>query len=281
MKHIRLIKMKKFILAFMFIVLFSGCYENDDPPITLPEEYVDVAFSPIDTRINIGIFEEMEQSGRIIKLLFTTEEAYSPAGSQILGNISRNGNIYQIELNELDISDCGAAITVPAMAFFELGDMDDGDYLLSIEINSKIVNVMITVSEFSFNLTIQPNSILTVNQSSILRIPQTTIWGQAESFTSEPYRLFLDSLVILGAEPHGLQAGNYRYFEIFSPDSFDTHSAKGRRYGEYFLYNFDPDTLILRNLVKRFAKRYDDSIYVKLDGGRGELYRSTVLRNEP
>ena len=273
--------MKKFLLAFTFLILFSGCYESDDPPIILPEEYVDVAFSPIDTRINIGIFEEIEQSGRIIKLLLTTEESYSPAGSKILGSISRSGNIYQIELTDLDISDCGAAITVPAMAFFELGDMDDGDYLLSIEINDDTVNAMITVSEFSFNLTIQPNSILTVNQGSILRIPQTIIWGQAESITTEPYRLFLDSLIILGAESYDLQAGNYRYFEVFSPDSFDTHSAMGMRYGEYFLYNFDPDTLILRNLIKRFAKRYDDSIYIGLDGGRGELYRSTVLRNEP
>ena len=281
MKHTSLINMKKFILVFVFIVLFSGCYENDDPPIILPEDYVNVTFSPIDTKINIGIYEEIDQSGRIIKLLFTTEEEYSPAGSKILGNISRNGNIYQIELNELDISDWGATITVPAMAFFELGNMDDGDYLLSIEINNKIVNAVITVTEYSFNLTIQRNNILTVNQNTILRIPQTIIWGQTESFTPEPYHLFLDSLIILGAEPHGLQAGNYRYFEVLSPDSFDTHSAMGRRYGEYFLYRFDPDTLISRNLIKRFAKRYDDSIYIKLDGGRGELYRSTVLKHEP
>ena len=273
--------MKKFIIALTFILLFSGCYENDDPHFILPEDYVDVPFSPIYTRINIGIFEEIEQSGRVIKLLLTTEDVYSPAGSKILGSISRNGNIYQIKLDELDISDCGAAITVPAMAFFELGDMDDGEYWLSIGINDDTVNAIITVSEQSFYFTLQRNSILTINQNPILRIPQTTIWGQAESIMSEPYRLFLDSLLILGAEPHGLQAGNYRYFEVFSPDSFDTHSAMGMRYGEYFLYNFDPDTLILRNLVKRFAIRYDDSIYVRLDGGRGELFRSTVLKHEP
>ncbi len=273
--------MKKFIFALTFILLFFGCYEDDDSHFVLPEDYVEVPFTPIDTRINIGIFEEIEQSSRVIKLLLTTEDVYSPDGSKILGSISRNGNTYQIELDELDISDCGGAITTPAMAFFELGDMNNGDYLLSIKINGVTVNALLTVSEESFHFALQSNNIITINQNSILRIPQTTIWGQAESITAEPYRLFLDSLIILGAEPYDLQAGNYRYFEVFSPDSFDAHSAMGMRYGEYFLYNFDPDTLILRNLIKRFAKRYDDSIFIGLDGGRGEQFRSTVLKHEP
>lgn len=273
--------MKKNTLIFVFLVLFSGCFMNNDSPVILPDEYVDVAFSPIDTRINIGIFEEIEQDGRKIFLMLKTEEVYSPTGSKILSSISRDGNTYQIELTELDISDIGAAIFAPATAFFELGDMENGDYLISITINGEIVKSMIVVSESGFHLSVQPNNILTIAQSAILRIPQTTIWGQAESCTPEPYRLFLDSLLFLGAEPHGLQEGNYRYFEVFSPDSFDTHSAMGMRYGEYFLYDFDADTLILRNLVKRFAKRYGDSVNVQLDGGRGELYRSTVLDNEP
>lgn len=273
--------MKKYALIFAFCVLFLGCFLDDDPPVILPEEYVEADFSPIDSRINIGIFEEIAQSGRKIILLMKTEELYSPAGSKIPGNITRNDNIYQIELTELDISDFGATIMAPATAFFELGDMDDGDYLLSIKINGEIVKAMIVVSELSFDLSVQPNNILTITESEILRIPETTIWGQAESHTAEPYRLFLDSLLIFGAEPHGLQAGNYGYFEVFSPDSFNTHSAMGSRYGEYFLYDFDVDTLILRNLVKRFAERYDDSIYVQLNGGRGEFYLSTVLRTEP
>jgi hypothetical protein len=50
------------------------------------------------------------------------------------------------------------------------------------------------------------------------------------------------------------------------------------RYGKFFIYQFDSDTSLSRNLVKSFAKKYGDSAYVQLNGGRGEMYYTTVLK---
>ncbi|MDO8550937.1 MAG: hypothetical protein Q7S39_12420, partial [Ignavibacteria bacterium] len=182
---------------------------------------------------------------------------------------------------ELFISNLGASIFTPATVNFELNTLQEGSYFLDITINSKNVMGLITVTNESFELKIQPNNIIYFYKEELFRIPKTIIWGQAESIEQAPYQLFLDSLVILGAQNHNLQPGDYYYFEVNSQGGFNTHSALGMAHGEYFLYNFEGDTLTTRNLVKRFAKRYLDSIYIQFFGGRGEMYYSTVLKNEP
>jgi hypothetical protein len=91
--------------------------------------------------------------------------------------------------------------------------------------------------------------------------------------------LFLDSLVILGAKPPNLQAGDYGYFSFSVDGSSDLHFSLDAP-GKTFLYQFDRDTCVLRDLVKRFAKRYLDSINLVLLGGRGEDYSTAVLRWE-
>lgn len=140
---------------------------------------------------------------------------------------------------------------------------------------------MVLVSDTSFATQIQPNNLIETSSPRLLRVPRNIIWGQAESIYSSVYQLFLDSLVILGATPATLIAGQYNYFSINADGSFSIPSALSFPYGRHFLYQFDPDTTVNRSLVKRFAKRYRDSIYIQLLGGRAEMYYSTVLQREP
>ncbi len=280
--------MNKYLAFFLFtIITFSllVCNINKDS-ITSPNNYfptdsVIVPFSPIDSKLVLSIKEKINPTNRNVFLYCYTEEMYTPAGSKIISSITTVNDTFKIEFIELLISQNGAAIFAPATVNFDLNSLSEGSYYLEITINNKKIIGLITISEESFKFRIQSNNIVYFYQEILYRIPETIIWGQAESIELTPYQLFLDSLVILGAQQHNLHPGDYYYFDVDSQGGFNTHSALGMANGEYFLKNFEGDTLITRNLVKRFAKRYQDSIYIKLSGGRGEQFYSTILKNEP
>lgn len=280
--------MQKHLIPFVFTILLSfflGCEENRDllinPNNNIPSDSVIVPLSPIDSKLILNINEVINPSNRNVVLSFYTEKTYSPAGSKILSNFIQEVDTFKIELKELLISDNGAAIFSPASVTFNLGSLHQAFYLLDIIANNKKTLGELSVTEESFELIIQPNNLIYIFQEKLLRVPNKTIWGQVESIEPMPYQIFLDSLVVLGAQSHNLKAGDYFYFKIDYDGNFSTNSVLGMPYGKFFIYKFVGDTSITRNLVKRFAKRYLDSIYIQLMGGRGEMYYSTVLKNEP
>ncbi|MGK9368507.1 hypothetical protein ACSSWA_06375 [Melioribacter sp. Ez-97] len=246
-----------------------------------PTDSVIVPLEPIDSQIIMGIKEEIKPGKRSAALSFYTKRIYSQGGAKINGSLSIINNSIRVELKEIILPEVGPAISMPASVSFNLGELRNGSYTIRIIINGKEITGVITVSYESFDMKIRPNNIIICRQNTILRIPAYIIWGQAESIRPDHYGLFLDSLKILGAKEHNLKPGQYTYFDIDSQGNFDTHSVLGMPYGEFFLRSFEGDTLITRNLVKRFSKRYGDSVYIKLFGGRGEMYFSTVLKNEP
>lgn len=277
-------KCLSFLVFVAFLLVYFGCKEDQqitNPNNNFPADNVIVPFSPIDTKIILKLIEEINPTNRNVVLFSYTKQTYSPAGSKIISTITQIADTFKIDFQELDISTFGAAIYAPATADFDLNALTNGSYFLDIKINTKKVLGLIKVTDDLFNLEIQPNNIIYFYQEELHRIPGTIIWGQAESIESTPYQLFLDSLVISGAKVHHLQTGDYNYFEVDSQGGFSINSALGMSYGKHFIYNFESDTLISRKLVKRFAKRYPDSIYIQLFGGRGEMYYSTILKNEP
>ncbi len=279
--------MRKYSIYFVLIALLSflKCKENNNlvthPNFSVPTDSVIVALSPIDTKLIVTINEIINPSNRNIILSFYTEKLYTPAGSMILGDFNQEGNTFKIELNGLYISDCGAAIFSHATIDFNLGSLHPAFYLLDILVNNKRILGKITVMEESLELQIQPNNLINIFNEKLNRVPNKIIWGQAESIKPTPYRIFLDSLIVFGVQLHNLKSGDYQYFKIDTSGNFSMNSVLGMPYGEFYIYKFEGDTSITRNLVKRFAKRYHDSIYIRLMGGRGEMYYSTVLENEP
>jgi hypothetical protein len=218
---------------------------------------------------------------RTTSLFFRTERIYGMAGYHIVSNLTRKGNRISVQLDSVQAPEVGAAIFSPATSSFDLGALPNDLYSMNISINGKSVAALLLLSDTSFITRVQPNSLVTTPRPRLLRVPQTIVWGQAESISPSIYQLFLDSLVILGATSTTLFTGDYFYFSINTDGSFSIPSALGFPYGRHFLYRFDADTSVSRSLVKRFAKRYQDSVYIQLTGGRGEMYYSTVLKWEP
>jgi hypothetical protein len=276
-------KCSAIIIFFIYTAFLAGCKQNENLLTNtndkVPSEYVTIPRSPIDSKIIIKIIEEISDSGRSDKLYCYTENTYSPAGSKIISSVSQVKNIIIIDYKELQISDNGASISTPASTNINLGLLQNGTYTLDININNKEIIGLLTVTDGSFDLTIQPNNLITVQQETLLRIPGNIMWGLAESIQQIQYQSFLDSLVILGAKPHNLKSGDYYYFEVDPQGGINLPSSPGMPYGKYFLYKYQGGDMIISSLIKRYAKKYLDSIYIQLSNGSGGNYYSTIFKD--
>lgn len=274
-----------FILSTLAII--SACDDRvvkpntEDPFSSLPADEVIGPFYPIDSKVIFSLTEEIQRTGRNVSFQFHTERMYGLAGYHIFSSLSKTGNCISIQLNGILASQIGATILMPATASVDLGALPNDIYTMNFKINGVTIAAIMLVSDTSFVTKIQPNNLIEIATPRVLRVPRNIIWGQAESISPSVYQSFLDSLVFLGATPATLMAGQYHYFSINEDGSFSIPSMLGFPYGCHFLYRFDPDTMVSRSLVKRFAKRYRDSICVELLGGRGENYYTSVLQNEP
>jgi hypothetical protein len=271
----------------MLLTTIIGCERNivgtgpTDPFATLLGDSIVAPRTPIDSRVFFSFVENIARTGRTTTLYFKTERVYSPSGYRIIGSVTLQETHLHVRLDSIQAPELGGGITVPATTSFELGTLPNALYSMTVAINDTTVPGLFLITETAYVTKVQPNNLLATSRPTVLRVPHTIIWGQAESSSPPIYQSFLDSLAILGATSAQLSAGDYVYFSVHADGSFTIPSALGFAYGRYFLNRFAADTSVTRSLVKRFAKRYQDSIYVQLSGGRGERYYSTILRWEP
>lgn len=275
------------LLVSAILATLCGCKDSSVQPgsdnnfFTLPTDSIVGPSTPIDSKVLFSFTEYISSSGRTTSLSFRTERIYGMSGYKIIGTVTRNGNQISVNLDSIEAPEDGAAIFSPATLSSDLGALSNDLYSMEVSINGKTVMALMLLSDTSYTTKVQPNNLTTTSCPVLLRVPSHIIWGQAESFTPPIYQSFLDSLIMLGATTASLQAGYYFYFTINSDGSDTIPSALGYSYGRHFLYKFNSDTALSRGLIKSFAKRYQDSIYVQLSGGRGEMYYSTILRYEP
>jgi hypothetical protein len=281
--------MKNDLLIFLTGCLLFSCTESAvengptpaaDPFAALPGDSVVVPVTTLKSEVRLLFYEEIDTASRPVELTFFTKKEYG-GGHFIAGSIVRSGDHFTIALDSVYMPGGGPGITIPASINFRLGPLPNAVYGMTVKMNGMNVEALLLVSDTSYIVKIQPNNYLSATRSRLLRVPAHAVWGQAESYTPVEHQLFIDSLKGIGARKVPFTTGDYHYFKVFSADSFSTNSMMGYRHGQFFLMMYDGNTAQSKNLVKRFAKRYLDSLYVRLTGGRGEMLYTTVLRYEP
>lgn len=274
----------------LLLLLLIGCkssttestqFNTGDWFSTLPKDSVSLSLLPIQSQISIYFTESIKEDGRSLSLIIQSKNIYPSGGYTIVSNVSRLGLNIDIIIDSIKAPLAGPGIFAPAYSTFEFGELPINLYNLKISINGGTVQGLLSVTDSSYNVKMQTNNIVYSSHPRILRVPKFTIWGQVGSLTSREQQLFIDSLKSIGAKQDSLIIGDYYYFEVISRDSFSTNSVIGSYYGQFYLLSYTGDIINTRNIVKRFAKRYQDTINIQLSGGRGERYYSTVLKYEP
>lgn len=186
----------------------------------------------------------------------------------------------------------------PANTLVELGWVASGTYRFLVDIGDTLIVSSLTVTDDSYSIVGLQSKWLTLNQSSVGRLPVNTMWGRIILHKEAPggdavVQSFLDSLAVLGAEQFSLSPGFYGYFrgderfvwECFNVDSTGTNSTcisilhNCTNYFRRFTGETDP----LRELVRRYSQRYhlDYILDIGLMRTTGEGFYSAELIGAP
>jgi hypothetical protein len=275
---------------FIILLTTAACRDSgsippapDIPDVpALPSDSVAAPLTPIDTRLFLSPREVLERSGRYIRLDCCTERTYGFSGGRIFASLNVHPTGLDLRFDSIYVSTYGLIVWENICRSIDLPTLSTGSHLIRMDINGTPVASLLTITDSRIEFRVQPNNMLASLQPVTMRIPLPLIWGAAGSYSPDLYRAFLDSLRELGATPYTLLPGNYHYFTVDSVGGFDAHLYTGTHYSAQFLYRFPYDTLLTRNLVKRFAHRHRaDSLTIYLYGGRGEYFSSNMLRMEP
>jgi hypothetical protein len=265
--------------------LLAGCGDlGSVVPEDLFAQDVTVSMLPIDTRCSAFIMEHISRAGNSLSIHVVSDRVYGRGGHRIAGSLKQAGVQFYLTLDSIQAPVAQGGSPSPAEGVFELGNLPPGFYPISISINGGIIHGLLRVAADAYSTSLQRNNVLSIRFPEVRRVPRAMIWGMLDvpslSSLYVAWR-FLDSLVYLGARYHDLKDGEYWYFRLEAGGHAQIALPHEQEYFHPFLFRFAPDTSVARSLVKRFAKRYPDSLTIHLYGGRGEVFLSDQLRLEP
>lgn len=240
--------------------------------------------NPIDSRIEIRLWEELTPSGTALVFQGNTEKEYGCANFSILYTYTLRERVVNIDFLGIYQPHICLDALGPATCTINLGALPTDTYLVRFSVAGRITEGQLTVSSELFTLRHPDTSAIVVRTPELQRVPDGTIWGLVGYITGslEPTVLsFFDSLTVLGALPGTYSPGYYGYFIIDSSGTIREPQWQAFPHARAFIRHFRGDMLVLRDLVKRYGQRHADSLYISLYGTRGEAFYSWVLRDDP
>ena len=238
------------------------------------------AFDPVDSRIRIGLTENLTAGPRTLTLQCSTEKDYPCCNWSIENGFSRSANRISIAFTGIYKPEICLTAFGPASASIALGTLEQGTYPVSVTVNGQAFTTDLTVSAASYAVAPAESPLVTFPKQELLRVPDGTIWGYVgyhAAGTAHIVESFMDSLVSLGAHPQRYQSGDYGYFVIDSAGAIVPPLNSGFYFTRPFIYHFPAAMDPVRALVSRYGKGFGDSLDIALYGCHGEAFFSWVL----
>lgn len=258
-------KLLCFLVAFILSNFFFGC-DN------APTDYSELA--TIDSKIRITQAEELTHSGKPYYLDLVTEKIYPCYNYSIDYVVLRRNNNFNIRL--LSIHKPGICLTAlgPARSRINLGNLNNGQYNLNIEINGAVESAKLDVTDSNYKISADNGLWLKYENKELRRVPEYIIWGQV-GYSSDTLitvvNNFLDSLRTLGAQPRLLTPGDYGYFKIDMFGKIETPGNHGYHFVKMFLYEYRNNIADIESLMKRTQAKYFNQISLSCQTWRGDV----------
>ena len=257
----------------VMLALGTGCSEDADRGV----------YGPVDSRIEIGLVEDLNAGGRTLSLNCSTEKIYGCYNFLILNEAQVSGSTVTLFFTGIYKPQICLRALGPARAVIHLGTLPDGTYLLSAAANGQALRTDLTVSDTAYRIGSGGAPWVVFPHPELLRVPEGTIWGYAgyhAAGSAHIVQSFLDSLQSLGARAHRYATGDYGYFTIDSTGAIEPPLNHGYYFIRPFIFHFPFPMSPVRDLVFSFGKNFGDSLNIGVYGSHGEVFDSWVLRQE-
>ncbi len=260
--------MKKIFLSVSFLitlfVLFNSCSDSTSPKDDVEQ---------IDSKILINLREELSPQGRNLMLDCQTEKIYPCFNFGIMNNVVQKSNLFKIKFLGIFVPEICLTALGPARCYINLGQLNDGNYSLSLEVNGQVISAQLTVSKNVYKINYQQNPHFAFKNPELYRVPDNLIWGWIDYYDdslSVVADSFLDSLQILGAQTVQLEKGDYGFFKVDSLNNLIFSGFPKRT----FAYKYEDTLEEIQELIFRY---YFPSIQISLSDWRGAVIYNWVI----
>lgn len=231
--------------------------------------------------VNIDMYELLSYSGREFGFKAYTDLESYPVSYEIRSNKKLDGN--KITVNLLDIEKVtvsGVAVPLgPASTFVNFGSLSDGEYDFEINVVDRINSGKLKIYPSFYVLSFDDTDGLTVNNDTLRRLPEGTLWGYVgymDTAYAAPAQDFIDTLLSIGATPLNIAPGNYGYFE-YSEDSVFSQTVNSKyTYAKEFYLSYNHSLEALNGILYYYDFNYRQ-LYINIGWFYGDGKKSAIL----
>jgi len=229
----------------------------------------------LDEQINIKMLESVEY-GNHGNLIFScaTVKDYSCGGCLLQGGVVKNGNNITIGFTDVLVPTNCIQEPGPATTQLNLGNLDNGSYMLTINNGDKQSTATLVVTDDSYSISFSTRNDVDFYFTVLRKIPENIIWGDVWYMAASQAAMadtFTDSLVYFGAKPISGPDGYYGYFRLQDSKVVLEKEHYLNRFSieKTFIYTYTGDPKRIDTLVhRRFGPRHDSANFrIRTSGG--------------
>jgi len=264
--------MKATCFAFLTaLFLISGC-----------ESETHQAINTLGSEVELSMTEYVEEGHRVLSLKFLTRKDFPCINYRIKHSVSQDDQRINIVLDEVEKADVCLDAIGPASAFVELGQLNNQEYKLTVQLGKSIVKSgTLTVSKDAYQLQMHDYDGVLLLNPELLRVPAQTVWGllkyQRSDKNKEIYKFFEESMELAGASDKKFAEGDYGYFKVGADGKILRTVGDPKTLAEQpFLYDFRGDEDDLKAVLKQLNSKFDD-LQLRLHNAKGQEFRNWDL----
>jgi hypothetical protein len=255
------------------MVVIASCTDKSTTPLGTDRS--------IESKIEIGMWEDLDPNGRYLQLICRTEKIYPCCNwSLVYKQLHNVPDRIQIEFLGIRIPDICATALGPAAASIEIGHLSSGTYPLFIVVKDHVDRAWLQVTSASYSVTYNGGKWITFSRSELRRVPLKSLWGYAWGMSESLVQAYVDTLENLTEYSIELTPGDYGYFKA---DSTRTINWPKPDYSNIctYIYRFEGSWVSLETNMQQIARANKDSLRFEIRGSEGQELFSWMLAQEP
>jgi len=259
--------------TILTMVMIASCSDKSTNP-----PGIDLS---IESKIEIGMWEELDQNGRYLELICRTEKIYPYCNySLVYKQLHNVPDRIQIEFLGIHIPYICLTALGPATACIEIGHLPSGTYPLFIVVKDHVDRAWLQVTSDAYSVSYDGGKWITFSRSELRRVPSKSLWGYAWGMSESLVQAYVDTLESLTEYSIELTPGDYGYFTADSTGAINWPKPDYSNICTY-IYRFEGSWVSLETSMQQIARANKDSLRFEIRGSEGQELFSWILAQEP
>ncbi len=246
--------------------------------VTISCEYKDIGLgsNPIDSMISIETREVLQPGSRRLTFYCKTERIYSCANYSIITKTNLGSSAFKIGFTSVEAPFVCLMALGPATTTVDLNTVPNGRYAIEIN-NANLENRgTLEITDTEINLRFHAEAGIEIVRPDTKRVPPNTYWGIIGYHTESSSTLadsFIEAFADAGAQFGAQMPGHYYYYEIDGNGDIVVDAAQsGYYFAKGFIFQYDGDETVLRNLVEVEGKEHRDKLSIRMKSFQGDRF---------